>query len=196
MQLWSPAECFTLVEHRAVGTSFVLFDTALGVGGLAWGDQGVLGVQLPEPDRERVRGRLLRRFVGASEASPSAQVQDAIDRITALLRGEPRDLRDVTLDMERVPPFARQVYDVARAIPSGGVRSYGQIARQLGDPALAREVGVALSRNPFPIVVPCHRVIAAGGKLGGFSARGGVTTKQRLLALERANVAWQLPLLA
>ena len=86
------------------------------------------------------------------------------------------------------------MYAIARTIPAGDTLTYGQIATRLGDPSLAREVGQALAKNPFPIVVPCHRVIAAGGKLGGFSARGGVSTKQRLLSIERANVVWQLPL--
>jgi methylated-DNA-[protein]-cysteine S-methyltransferase len=96
--------------------------------------------------------------------------------------------------MDRVDAFDRRVYEAARAIPAGETASYGQLASRLGDPRLAREVGQALARNPFPIVVPCHRVIAARGGLGGFSARGGVATKQRLLAIEQANVSWQLPL--
>ena len=112
----------------------------------------------------------------------------------ALLDGQPSDLSGVQLDMARVPAFDQQVYAVARTIPVGETVSYGQIARRLGDPGLARDVGQALARNPFPIVVPCHRVIAAGGRLGGFSARGGLATKQRLLSIERANVSWQLPL--
>ena len=114
--------------------------------------------------------------------------------MTALLRGESRDLNDVSLDMTNVPAFDRQVYEVARTIPPGKTLTYGQIAIALGDVHLARDVGQALAHNPFPLVVPCHRVLAAGGKLGGFSARGGVTTKQRLLTLEQANVSWQLPL--
>ena len=114
--------------------------------------------------------------------------------MTALLHGEPTDLSGVPLDMDRVPSFERQVYELARRIPPGETVSYGHIATQLGDVRLARDVGQALARNPFPIVVPCHRVIAAGGKLGGFSARGGVATKQRLLSIERAHVSWQLPL--
>jgi methylated-DNA-[protein]-cysteine S-methyltransferase len=182
------------MEERAVGTAFTLFETPLGVAGLAWGDQGIVGIQLPEPDRAHVCNRLRQRFAGATEALPSVEVEDAIERVTALLRGEHCDLQSVHLDMRRVPLFARQVYGIARTIAPGEVLSYGQVAERLGDPTLAREVGVALARNPFPIVVPCHRVIAAGGKLGGFSARGGVTTKQRLLEIEQANVTWQLPL--
>ena len=96
--------------------------------------------------------------------------------------------------MQRVPELAQRVYAVARTIRPGQTLTYGDIAKQLGDPLLARDVGQALARNPFPMIVPCHRVVAAGGKLGGFSAAGGVATKQRLLAIERAQVAWQLPL--
>ena len=121
-------------------------------------------------------------------------MQTAIDAMTALLRGESTDLASVRLDMRGVPPFERSVYEIARTIPFGATLTYGQVALRLGDGRLAREVGQALAHNPFPLVVPCHRVLAAGGKLGGFSARGGVATKQRLLSIERADVSWQLAL--
>jgi methylated-DNA-[protein]-cysteine S-methyltransferase len=173
---------------------FTIFNTALGAGGIAWGDRGVTGVQLPEPDAARARAQLTRRFPSAVEMPPPPDVQVAIERIATLLRGESSDLSRVRLDLERVPAFERRVYEVARTIPAGETLTYGQIASRLGEPRLAREVGQALAHNPFPIIVPCHRVLAAGGKLGGFSARGGVATKQRLLSIERANVAWQLPL--
>jgi methylated-DNA-[protein]-cysteine S-methyltransferase len=176
--------------------TFCLFETALGTGGIAWGERGVVGIQLPEPDAGRVRRRLERRFLelSARQGPPPPSVQAAIAGMTDLLSGQPVDLSDVELDLERVPDFDRQVYAVARTIPAGQTLSYGQIAARLGEPRLAREVGQALAQNPFPIVVPCHRVVAAGGRLGGFSAYGGVSTKQRLLEIERANVAWQLPL--
>jgi methylated-DNA-[protein]-cysteine S-methyltransferase len=96
--------------------------------------------------------------------------------------------------MDAVEPFEQRVYEVARTIPAGQTLTYGQIATRLGDRLLARDVGQALGRNQFPIVVPCHRVLAASGKLGGFSAPGGVATKQRLLEIEQANVSWQLSL--
>jgi methylated-DNA-[protein]-cysteine S-methyltransferase len=174
--------------------SFTLFETPIGTGGIAWNERGISGLQLPEPDTGRLRARLRRRFVGAVESLPPPEIRQALDLITALLHGEPSDLSGVHLDMEGVPAFERRVYEVARTIPAGETVSYGEIAGRLGDVHLAREVGQALARNPFPIVVPCHRVIAAGGRLGGFSARGGVATKQRLLSIERANVSWQLPL--
>jgi methylated-DNA-[protein]-cysteine S-methyltransferase len=171
--------------------SFALFETPIGCGGITWTERGVSGVQLPEPDAARVRSRLRRR---AAEDVPPEQVRLVIGAITALLEGQPTDLFSVRVDMDSVPDFDRQVYAAARAIRFGETVTYGELATRLGDARLARDVGQALARNPFPIVVPCHRVIAAGGRLGGFSARGGVATKQRLLAIERANVSWQLPL--
>jgi len=181
-------------SHRPMSPSFCIFDTALGAGGIAWGDRGVSGVQLPEADAARVRAKLKRRFPSGVETPPTAEIQVAIERICALLQGQASDLSGICLDLDFVPPFERRVYEVARTIGPGDTLTYGEIARRLGDAHLAREVGQALARNPFPIIVPCHRVLAAGGKLGGFSASGGVATKQRLLSIERANVAWQLPL--
>jgi len=166
---------------------FVLFDTAIGRCGIAWGGRGVVGVQLPEAPEPETRARMLQRFPGAREAAPPPDVQRAVDGITALLRGEGSDLSAVALDMERVSPFHRRVYEVARTIPPGTTLSYGDIAARLGTRGLARAVGQALGRNPFAIVVPCHRVLAAGGKAGGFSANGGITTKLRLLSLEGAH---------
>jgi methylated-DNA-[protein]-cysteine S-methyltransferase len=174
--------------------AFCVFDTAIGVGGIAWGDRGILGVQLPEPHAARIRARLRRHFPDAAEIAPPAHIAQAIKAIEALLEGHSTDLSHVHLDMEGVPPFERRVFELARTIAAGETTTYGQIATRLGEPRLAREVGQALAHNPFPIIVPCHRVLAAGGKLGGFSAVGGVATKQRLLSIERANVAWQLPL--
>jgi methylated-DNA-[protein]-cysteine S-methyltransferase len=175
---------------------FSLFETAIGTGGIAWGDRGVTGVQIPEPEPARVRARLRRRFPDAPESAPPPEIRDAVERISAVLRGESGDdLSTIQLDLDRVPSFARRVYEVLRTVPPGETLTYGQIASRLGEPRMAREVGQALARNPYPIVVPCHRVLAAAGQLGGFSASGGVATKQRLLSIERANVAWQLPLL-
>ena len=168
-------------------TGFALFDTAIGCCGIAWGPRGLVGVQLPEGSAPASRARLLRRFPDAREAPPPPEVQRAIDGITALLRGEPSALDGVALDMEGVPEFNRRVYEVARTIPWGATLSYGEIAKRLGDPGVARDVGQALGQNPFAIVIPCHRVLAAGGKWGGFSARGGVSTKRRLLSIEAAQ---------
>ncbi len=166
---------------------FALFDTPIGCCGIVWNGRGIAGVQLPEADERAIRSRILRRFPGACEAAPLADVQRVVDDITALLNGEPRDLGYAKIDTAALPDFHRRVYDVARTIPAGATLSYGEIAERLGDRLLARDVGEALGQNPFPIIVPCHRVLAAGGKMGGFSARGGVRTKLRLLSIENAE---------
>jgi methylated-DNA-[protein]-cysteine S-methyltransferase len=163
---------------------FTLFPTALGPCGIAWSPGGVTLVQLPEGGTRQTRARLLKRRPEAREATPPADVRAAIASITALLAGERRDLSRVPLDMDGVPPFHRRVYDAARTIPPGTACSYGEIAARIGAPGSARAVGQALGRNPFAIVVPCHRVLAAGGKAGGFSASGGTATKLRMLAIE------------
>jgi methylated-DNA-[protein]-cysteine S-methyltransferase len=168
---------------------FTLFDTAIGPCGVAWSGRGITAVQLPEADAARTRARLLRRSPQLREAPPPAAAQRAIDGIVALLHGEPADLSDIVLDMDRVESFERRVYEIARTIAPGATLSYGEIAVRLGDRALARDVGQALGRNPFPLIVPCHRVLAAGGKVGGFSANGGITTKLRLLTIERARTS-------
>lgn len=168
-----------------------IFETVIGWAGLAWNDAGLIGAHLPESDPGIARASLRRRFPDAVEAEPSAAVAAVAADIQALLRGEKRDLRDAQLDITRVPEFNAKVYAIARAIPPGETLTYGQIAVQLGDKLLAQQVGAALGKNPWPIVVPCHRVTAAGGKLGGFSARGGVDTKIRLLEIEGAKAVGQ-----
>jgi methylated-DNA-[protein]-cysteine S-methyltransferase len=169
-------------------TGFKVFDTAIGPCGVAWGERGLVGTQLPEPSAGETRTRLLRRYPGAREAAAPPEVERAVVAISSHLRGEPADLSGIALDMEGIPMFQRRVYEVARAIPSGATLSYGEVAARIGEPSAAREVGQALGRNPFPIVVPCHRVLAANGKTGGFSAPGGVSTKLRLLAIEGARL--------
>jgi methylated-DNA-[protein]-cysteine S-methyltransferase len=166
---------------------FAVFETAIGSCGIVWSERGIVGVQLPEASERATRSRVLRRFPLACEAAPPAHVQRTIEDIVALLGGERRGLGHATLDTEAVPDFNRRVYDIARTIPAGCLSSHGEIAERPGDRNLARDVGQALGQNPFPIIVPCHRVMAAGGKTGGFSAPGGVRTKLRLLSIERAQ---------
>ncbi|MBV8108412.1 MAG: methylated-DNA--[protein]-cysteine S-methyltransferase [Hyphomicrobiales bacterium] len=173
-----------MTEH-----GFALFDTDIGPCGIAWGARGIIGVQLPEASEARTRARLVRRYPHAREAPPPAQVRRVIDGIVSLLGGQASDLSGAALDMDGLPAFDRSVYEVARGIAPGATLSYGEIAARLGERGLARDVGQALGRNPFPIIVPCHRVLAAGGKAGGFSANGGVTTKLRLLTIERARTS-------
>jgi methylated-DNA-[protein]-cysteine S-methyltransferase len=172
-------------------TQYAIFETVIGWAGVAWGDKGLVGVHLPEPSPEAARRGVLRRFADAAEAAPPAVLQAAMDDIADLLSGKPADLTGVPIDIGRVPAFNAQVYEIARAIPPGETLTYGEIAVKLGDKLFARDVGAALGKNPWPIVVPCHRVTAAGGKLGGFSARGGANTKLKLLAIEGAKAAAQ-----
>jgi methylated-DNA-[protein]-cysteine S-methyltransferase len=172
--------------------AFHIFETVLGWAGLAWGDQGLIGAHLPEPEAGGVRARMHKRFPGAVEADEVPPVIAAAEAdIRRLLEGEKPDLLDVAIDVAQVPEFNARVYAIARAIPPGETLTYGEIAARLGDKLLARQVGAAMGANPWPIVVPCHRVTAAGGKLGGFSARGGQQTKLRLLAIEGAKAAAQ-----
>jgi methylated-DNA-[protein]-cysteine S-methyltransferase len=153
--------------------AFALFDTPIGTCGIAWGRSGIAGLQLPESTADATR---------------------ALDRIQALLRGETIDLADIPLDLEDAPEFHRKVYEVARTIPPGQTMTYGEIARRLGVPNESREVGQALGKNPIAIIVPCHRVLGADGKMGGFSANGGVSTKRRMLEIERAPAVGAGPL--
>jgi methylated-DNA-[protein]-cysteine S-methyltransferase len=160
-------------------TSSVTFETALGRCAVRWTDAGISGVALPQA----------RPHVGPaleSGADVPAAVRDAIDGIVAVMAGEARDLGDVALDQRGIDAFRRAVYAATRDIPPGTTRSYGEVARALGGAGEARDVGAALARNPFPIIVPCHRVVAADGSLTGFSAPGGLRTKRRMLELEGA----------
>jgi methylated-DNA-[protein]-cysteine S-methyltransferase len=181
--------------------AFALFDTAIGRCAIAWSARGISGVGFPERSEAATRERLLRRRPGAREAAPPADVQRVIDDIVALLAGGRSDLSQAQLDTAGLSDLQRQVYEIARGIPAGATLTYGEIAERLGDRLLARDVGEALGQNPFPIIVPCHRVLAAGGKMGGFSAPGGVRTKLKLLEIEGAqpggpNLFAELPLTA
>ncbi|MGA0602247.1 methylated-DNA--[protein]-cysteine S-methyltransferase [Caulobacter sp. KR2-114] len=164
--------------------SFVIFDTDIGDCALIWGERGIVGAMLPE---SRVRERVARRFPDAIEAEPTGPVAQAVADVRALMRGDAADLTGVQLDYRDAPELWRRVWDIARAIPPGETLTYGDIARRLGDVALSQQVGQALGKNPIPIIVPCHRVVAAGGRTGGFSAPGGVATKMRMLSIERAR---------
>jgi len=175
-------------------TGMTLFDTALGRCGVAWSGRGLLAVALPHARDERTAAGLRRRARDAREATPPATVQDAIDAMVALLDGEPSDLSQVGLDLGAVPTFDRRVAVSAREIPPGETITYGELAARIDAPGEAREVGAALGRNRFPLVVPCHRIVAADGRLGGFSAPGGTDTKRRLLAIERRHAAGPLTL--
>ncbi|CAO5159146.1 methylated-DNA--(protein)-cysteine S-methyltransferase [Frankia sp. AiPs1] len=184
-----------------------LFDTAVGRCGVAWGTAGLVAVALPA-GADAATLALLHRHLrdrrddgrhgcdgldgdrhpapGATSDSPPAEVADAVERMAGLLGGVPDDLADVRVDLSGVPDFHRRVYEVTRAIPPGTTLTYGEVAARVGMPGAAQAVGQALGRNPVPIVVPCHRVVAAGGAMHGFSAPGGIETKRRMLTIEGA----------
>ncbi len=164
-----------------------VFDTPIGVCGIAWAAAGLRGVQLPGAGADATRARLAAKFADLAAAVPPPAVARAIERLLALLGGARDDLRDIMLDLEGVPDFDRRVYATAREVPPGDTITYGELAQRLGDAQLARAVGQALGANRFAIVVPCHRVLAAHGGAGGFSAPGGLRTKLRLLEIERAR---------
>ena len=168
-----------------------LFDTALGACGIAWSPLGLGAVALPAASRALTLAHvshLAQRCgtVADAEAEPPGWVAAVVERIRALLSGQRIGFDDVPLDETGIDTFRRNVHALARAIPAGETRTYGDLARRLGDVRQARAVGQALGANPFPIVVPCHRVLAAQGRSGGFSAPGGLSTKLRLLEIERA----------
>ena len=173
---------------------FALFDTPIGTCALAWGPNGIVGLQLPEASAAKTRARLQRRWPDAVEAAPPPAAQRAVDRVLVLLQDGRADLADIAVDLTAAPEFHRKVYEVARTIPPGQTLTYGEIAKRLGVPHESREVGQALGRNPVAIIVPCHRVLGADGKMGGFSATGGVATKRRMLEIERASAVGAGPL--
>ncbi|QKV19230.1 methylated-DNA--[protein]-cysteine S-methyltransferase [Oricola thermophila] len=168
-------------------TSVMLFDTALGRCGIAWGAGGIVAVSFPEVDDDGTLARLRRRAAGAVEAAEAPEaIATVISGIRKLSDGGDARFGEAPLDFGGVGDFERSVYDLTRRIAPGEIRTYGEIARELGDVALSRRVGQALGNNPFPIVVPCHRVVGAGGTMTGFSAPGGTETKRRLLKIEGA----------
>lgn len=167
---------------------FAIVPTALGAFGAAWSEAGIVRTWLHDRTVEQTRAHIRRELRGAVESPPPPDVADALADVVALLAGQPR-VPTAPLDLRAVPDFDRRVYALARTILPGETLTYGAVAKQLGEePMRARDVGVALSRNPFAPIVPCHRIVAANGNLGGYSAPGGVQTKRRLLELEGAAV--------
>ncbi len=186
------------------------FDTAIGRCAMGWTDDGVVRFQLPEvvargpePTRPSASGQtsdagaltagMLRRGVDAIAAErvrvvdPSGGMAEAIRAIRAHLTGELDDLRWIPVDYRAQPEFHRAVYDITRTIGPGRTLTYGEVAARAGAPGAAQAVGQALGRNPVPLIVPCHRVLAADHGLHGFSAPGGIVTKARLLEIERTS---------
>ena len=169
--------------------AFHLFESAVGVCAVAWSPAGLREVSLHAVDGASLRERLSRRHPEATETTPKGAAAEAVRRIAQLLATGRDDLLDVQLDADGVGPFEMEVYRLTRAIAPGQTSTYGEVARRLGDVRQSRRVGQALGRNPWPIVVPCHRILGADGKVGGFSAPGGASTKLRLLEIERAATA-------
>ena len=169
------------------GRGYTIFDTAVGRCGIAWGDLGVAGVQLPEARELETRGRMLRQYPDARELRPPLNVELAIEGIVTLLRGKPSDPSGVTLDMTGIHAFNQRVYAFARAIPRGETRTYGEVAASLRLSGAVHSVAQAIARNPFVIIVPCHRVLEAGSYADKISPNGGVISKRRLLSLEGAG---------
>jgi methylated-DNA-[protein]-cysteine S-methyltransferase len=179
----NPASTLAAMAH-------VFFPTAFGICGIAWNDTGLTAFQLPDETDELAGENLARRSHSLpAEGPPPAWVQSVIDRAQRHLAGDLQDFSDVPLDWSRVSDFQQAVYLQNQAIPAGHKKSYGEIARLMAmGPEAARAVGVALATNPWPLIVPCHRVVSARDKMTGFSAWGGVRTKTRLLALEGAEL--------
>ncbi len=169
---------------------FALFPTAVGDCAVAWNDLGLRSVWLPERTAARLRSRIAQRLADFVEAAPDEDTAAAIASITTLLGGTRLDLAAIRVDDSTLDPFDRQVYAAARTIPPGRVVTYGALAGMIGAGiAASRQIGQSLGRNPFPIVVPCHRIVGAHGGLGGFSAPGGAATKRLLLTIEDARLA-------
>jgi len=166
---------------------YAVFETALGWIGIGWSTAGVTHVQLPQRDREATRAGLLKRGAAPAESEPPPPVKEAIALLVRYAAGERTDFSGVPLDLGDADDFRKALYRRMRALEYGETLTYGGLADAVGRPGMARGVGQAMGSNPVPIIVPCHRVLAAGGKMGGFSAPGGTFTKRRLLDLERAR---------
>jgi len=172
------------------GRGYSIFATMIGRCGIAWGDSGVIGVQLPEAREIETRRRLFHLYPEARELRPPLNVELAIDGIVALLRGKAADLSEVMLDMTGIPAFNARVYQFTRTVPRGETRTYGEVASSLRATGAVHSVAQAISRNPFMIVVPCHRVLEAGGYADKISPNGGTISKRRLLSIEGANMTF------
>lgn len=168
----------------------IVFETALGFMGLAWSDAGLTRLCLPQSSREAVERRLLRLdgIAGPDSDTPPQWVVDLVAAVRAYAQGEAIDFSAVPVDLAGVDDFRLAIYDAARKLAFGETTTYGELARRAGHPGLPRETGAALGANPVPLVIPCHRILAAGGKIGGFSAPGGSATKEKMLGLEGVHV--------
>ena len=173
---------------------YLIFETAAGFCGIAWNEVGITSLRLPTRSAEAAERALLRRTPGAKAGTPTPPVAQAVAAVQRYFEGEATDFSGVELDLGDQEPFFRQVYAAARRVGWGSTTTYGALTKALGaGPEAARDVGQAMAKNPVPLIIPCHRVLAAGGKIGGFSAPGGSATKIRMLALEGVQVEQPLP---
>ena len=178
----------TEIPMTAGPTGYAIVETALGAVGIAWTERGICRLALPERDRARLEARLVARLGTAARLDPPPFVAAAIGLIVRYAEGEAVDFASVPVDLEGADAFRRAIYAAARRLGFGEVTTYGALAEAAGRPGKARETGEALGRNPVPLIVPCHRIHAAGGRIGGFSAPGGSATKEKLLALEGVRI--------
>lgn len=180
-------------DHQ--GQSYAMFETAFGPCGLAWSQIGLTRLQLPERDRAATEARLRRGTTAPSHDQPPPMVASAIVTLQCYFDGRPIVFDDLKLDLSAVPSFHARAYEVARQIGWGETVTYGDLANRLDAPGAARAIGQAMGRNPLPIIIPCHRVLASGRKIGGFSAYGGALAKERLLTMEGVRLGAEAPLL-
>jgi methylated-DNA-[protein]-cysteine S-methyltransferase len=173
-----------------MSTGYFIFDTALGFAGIVWSDAGITRFQLPSASAETTKRNLLRRAPGAQETAPPPHIAQAVDAVKRYFAGEKIDFTDVPLDLAGQGDLFREIYAAARRLGYGETTTYGGLAKAIGrtDWEAAQEVGQAMAKNPVALIIPCHRVLAAGGKIGGFSAPGGAETKAKMLELEGVHL--------
>lgn len=176
------------------GDSYAIFETRAGFCGIAWSGSGIARFQLPTGNAAATERLLLRRMSGAKVAEPTADIAGVIETVRRYFEGSEVDFSDLNLDLDGQGDLFKQIYAVTRRLSWGQTTTYGALAKEIGaDPRLARDVGQAMAKNPIPLIIPCHRVLAAGGKTGGFSAPGGAASKVRMLELEGVVLAPEPP---
>jgi len=169
---------------------YTLFETAIGTCGIAWKTGGaplIVSFNLPEATVTDTERRIARK--GTKAAKIPHEIEEVIEKARRHLARDLQDFRDAPIDWDRFEPFARRVYEISIQIPAGQTKTYGQLAKELGEPQASQAVGQALGSNSIPLIIPCHRILAAGGKMGGFSAPGGLLTKEKLLLIEGATTS-------
>jgi len=174
--------------------SYAIFETRSGFCGIAWSDDGITRFQLPTDNAAATERLLLRRMSAAKVAEPTPDITGVIDAVRRYFEGSEVDFSDLNLDLEGQDDLFKRIYALARRLSWGQTTTYGALAKEIdADPRLARDVGQAMAKNPIPLIIPCHRVLAAGGKVGGFSAPGGAASKVRMLELEGVVMAPEEP---